>query len=395
MVALLLAVTLGLPGCGQPAPTPAASPAPTQEPTPTATHTVSAQERELACVAELPRDVRIGQTMLVTSPDLPRVSGWLRDGLIGGLLANGEMTAAHAGAYRDVAADTHYGALLAADEEGGQVQRYEGLIGVVPSAQYQASSMTPKQVRTLYQGVGEKLADWGINVVFAPVADVGHGPGIGSRSYSDDPEVVAEYATAAAEGLAAAGQIPVAKHFPGHGRASGDTHKALVTGPDIEELRTIDLLPFQTIIDEVPEATVMVGHTTVPGYSEQPSSQSRAVVTGLLRDQMGYGDRLVFSDALGMAASGEENQGDALVGFLAAGGDMGIIGPYGSVQGRRAVKAALKSGMLTQEQIDVAAARVFRAKGIDPCTLTTEPQPTASVDSGPTDAPVVNPTEET
>jgi beta-N-acetylhexosaminidase len=346
----------------------------------------------MACVAALPRDVRIGQTMLVTSPSLSRVSGWLHDGLIGGVLANGEMTAAYAGAYRDAAADTSYGALLAVDEEGGQVQRYERLIGSFPSAQYQAATMTPAQVRALYKRVGKKLADWGVNVVFAPDADVGHGPGIGSRSYSSDPEAVADYATAAAEGLAAAGQIPVAKHFPGHGRASGDTHDALVTGPDIDELRRIDLVPFRRIIDDVPEAAVMVGHTTIPGYSDRPSSQSRAVVTELLRDDLGLGDRLVFSDALGMAASGADDQGDALVGFLLAGGDMGIIGPYGSVQGRRAVKAALKSGELTWDRVDTAAARVLAAKGIDPCSVVTEPPPSVPVDSGASDAPVVNPT---
>lgn len=344
-----------------------------------------------ACVARLPEDVRIGQTMLVTTYDLPRVTDWLRDGLIAGVLANGRLTADSAAAYRAATRDLAYGALLASDEEGGQVQRYAALVGSIPSARSQAATLTPRQVRALYRDLGHRLGAWGVDLVLAPVADVGFGPGIGSRAYSADPLVVGRYARAAARGLSDAGQIPVLKHFPGHGSASGDSHDGVVVGPDISRLRAVDLVPFEQILADQPSAAVMVGHTTIPGYAEQPSSQSRRAIAGLLRGELGFRG-LVVSDALGMAASGEDDQGRALVGFLAAGGDLGIVGPYGSVQGRRAVRAALRSGELDERRVDEAAARVLGAKGVDPCAVTSGPTPDGEVTTVPSDPPVVNPT---
>ena len=76
-------------------------------------------------------------------------------------------------------------------------------------------------------------------------------------------------------GLSDAGRIPVLKHFPGHGSASGDSHDQRVVGPGIDRLRTTDLVPFEKVLDAVPTAAVMVGHTTIPGYSERPSTQAR------------------------------------------------------------------------------------------------------------------------
>jgi beta-N-acetylhexosaminidase len=336
--------------------------------------------------------VRIGQTMLVTTTDISRVQGWLDDGLIAGILSNGRLTPAIAGALDAATTGNPYGALLAVDEEGGEVQRYTDVIGPVPSARQQAATMTPDQVRAQYADHGAALADWGVDLVLAPVVDVGHGPGIGSRSYSDDPAVVTEYASAAAQGYAQAGLLPVLKHFPGHGSSTGDTHYELAVGPPIDELRANDLQPFEEIPQEV-EVAVMVGHTTIPGYSEQPSSQSRRAIQGLLVDEVGF-DGLIVSDALGMAASGAPTQGDALVGFIAAGGDLGIVGPGGSVEGRRALRAALEDGTVTLERLNDAAAAVLGAKGIDACDVAGGPPPEGDHSDVPSDPAVINPTEE-
>jgi len=347
----------------------------------------------LACVAALPRDVRIGQTMLVTTTDLPRVQQWLDEGLIAGLLANGRLSRADAAALDEATSGGKYGAILAADEEGGEVQRYRDVIGSIPSPQTQARTLAPDAVRDLYRTAGEALADWGVDMVFAPTVDVGHGPGIGSRAYSDDPAVVTEFALASAEGLAEAGLLPVLKHFPGHGRTTGDSHYELVSGPSIAELREVDLQPFQEIPSEL-EVGVMVGHTTIPGLSDTPSSQSADAIGRLLVDELGFSG-LIVSDALGMAASGEPTQGAALVGFIRAGGHLGIVGPGGSVEGRRALRAALRDGTVSEEKLNAAAARVLAVKGIDPCGLPDLPKPTPSATILPSDSPVVNPTEGT
>jgi len=368
------------------------SSSPPSSPAPESASPLAPVDRALACVAQLPEDVRIGQTMLVTTTDITRVQGWLDDGLIAGILSNGRLTPAVAGALDAATTGNQYGALLAADEEGGQVQRYRDVIGPIPSAQRQASTMTPDEVRAMYAAHGAALADWGVDLVFAPVVDVGHGPGIGSRSYSTDPQVVTEYATAAAQGYADAGVLPVLKHFPGQGRATGDTHYQLAVGPSIDEVRETELGPFE----EVPQAVdvaVMVGHTTIPGLSEEPSSQSRRVIEGLLIDEVGF-DGLIISDALGMEASGEPTQGGALVGFVAAGGDLGIVGPGGSVEGRRALREALEDGTVTQERLNDAAAAVLAAKGIDPCDVTGSPAPQVEGSDVPNDPAVINPTDE-
>lgn len=399
----LVAMLLVLPACASPA---ARGPQLDAGPpsTPHATAVAPPEDPEaspapvdpvLACVALLPRDVRIGQTMLVTTTDLPRVTGWLDDGLIAGILPSGTLTRAQAAALDEATTSNGYGALLAVDEEGGSVQRYRDVVGALPSAQRQAATLAPDEVRALWTSHAEALSDWGVDLVLAPVVDVGHGPGIGSRAPSDDPRVVAEYGRAVAEGIAAAGLLPVLKHFPGHGRSSGDSHDEVVAGPPVDELRATDLVPYEEILGEV-DAGVLVGHTTVPGFAEQPSSQSQQVIEGLLVQELGF-DGLVVSDALGMAASGQPTQGDALVGFIAAGGHLGIVGPGGSVEGRRALRAALREGTVSEQRLNGAAAAVLAAKGIDPCSLDISAEdPPAETAPGvaPPDEPVRNPTEE-
>lgn len=352
------------------------------------------QLRAQACVARLPLDVRIGQTMMVITANPKAARARLDAGLIAGMLGTGIMSPAQAKAFRTATKSARYGALLGADEEGGLVQRYRRVAGALPSAAQQARTMTPAQVRRLYADHGRKLAGWGVNLVFAPVADTGRGPGIGSRAYSGDPDVVSGYAAAAAAGYRDAGLLAVAKHFPGHGRATADTHNSKSVGPGLESLRKVDLLPFQALIADSPKLAVMVGHTQIPGYSEMPSTQSRKVITGLLRGELGF-PGLVISDALGMAASGKSDQGAAMVGFLRAGGDLGIVGDGGAVAGRRAVRAALKSGKLSASRVDQAAARVFAAKGVDPCDVAPGPAPAPEQGSpAPSDAPIVNPTKD-
>ena len=114
------------------------------------------------------------------------------------------------------------------DAEGGRVQRQPALFGSVPSPREMAATMKPEQVTGVARDLGTKLRERGITMDFAPVLDVDGGSAngaIGDRSFSGDPAVAATYATAFAQGLREAGIEPVYKHFPGHGRASGDTHK--------------------------------------------------------------------------------------------------------------------------------------------------------------------------
>lgn len=370
------ACALGLTACGT---TPSAAPVepaappsqPSSTPAPVSTSPEPVVDPTLACVAVLPEDVRIGQTMLVTTTDVTRVQGWLDDGLIAGILSNGRLTPALAAALDAATTGNQYGALLAADEEGGEVQRYTGVIGPIPSARRQANTMTPDEVRSMYAEHGASLADWGVDLVFAPVVDVGYGPGIGSRSYSDDPQVVTEYGQAAAQGYAEAGLLPVLKHFPGHGHGSGDSHVGGVTTPPLADLQANDLVPYRTLTTAAPVA-VMVGHLQVPGLTgDQPASLTPSVY-GLLRSGEYGGPPFggpVFTDDLSSmrAISDRFGVAEAALRALQAGADVALWVTTGEVPAvLDRLESAVNSGELNMGQVDGSVLRVAGFKGQSP-----------------------------
>ena len=137
---------------------------------------------------------------------------------------------------------------MSVDDEGGRVQRIDGLDGPLPSARRMAARNTPEQVRDARADPRQGPRGPGGHGRLRPVVDVGGQPAnsvIGDRAFSDDPAVVVRYAGAFADGLRAAGVLPVLKHFPGHGHASGDSHKGRVTTPPLADLRTTDLRPYE------------------------------------------------------------------------------------------------------------------------------------------------------
>lgn len=166
---------------------------------------------------------------------------------------------------------------VAIDFEGGRVQRHAGVLlepeaaaaGGIPSPRQQAATMSVEQVRAMAADLGRQLAAHGVTINFAPVVDLDGADldVVGDRSYSDDPAVTADYARAFAQGMLDAGIQPVFKHFPGHGRASGDSHSGEVITPPLAELENLDLRPYgdELLIDG---AGVMMGHMVVPGLAE-------------------------------------------------------------------------------------------------------------------------------
>jgi len=214
----------------------------------------------------------------------------------------------------------------------------------------------------------EALAGLGVTVDLAPVLDVGGSPGIGDRSFSDDPEVVSTHGIAFAEGLMAGGLVPVVKHFPGHGRANADSHDELATTPPLDELWEVDLLPFILTPDG---AAVMVGHLAVPGLTGGvPATLSPAVVTGLLRDDLGF-DGVVLTDDLAMGAVANLlDVATAARLALIAGADLLMIGGLANVvPAAWSLIAALDDGSLDEQWLDEAVQRVLAMRGVDPCTL--------------------------
>jgi beta-N-acetylhexosaminidase len=296
---------------------------------------------------------------------------------VGGLFVGGNATGLlTGGALTDLRRASPTGLLVAVDEEGGRVQRIEGLDGEVPSARTMAATMTPDEVRALAERRGRVMAAHGVTVDLAPVVDVSDQPDgtvIGDRSWSADPEVVATYARAYAEGLLAAGVTPVLKHFPGHGAASGDTHEGAATTPALDALRARDLVPYERLVPELgTRAAVMLGHLDVPGLTEPdtPASLSPAAVR-LLRGEYGF-DGVVMTDDLASMASITARLGpdEAAVRALAAGVDLVLLAAADVPALLDRLEAAVADGTLSEPAVDASVARVLALRAVDPCAVT-------------------------
>lgn len=209
-----------------------------------------------------------------------------------------------------------------------------------------------------------ELRAMGITVDFAPVVDVNSNPSnpvIGYRSFGEDPERVAALAKAFTRGLETGGVMAVAKHFPGHGDTSSDSHKTLpVVSRSRSELDAVELLPFKTLIDDG-IGGVMVGHLNVPSIDKGiPASLSPKVINGLLKKELGF-DGIVFTDALEMKGAKVGDGTNNCVSALLAGADV-LLGPGNTSSDIDAVMAAIKSGRLSQKRVDESVRKVLTHK---------------------------------
>lgn len=205
----------------------------------------------------------------------------------------------------------------------------------------------------------------GIHINFAPSVDVNSNPAnpvIGTRSFGEDPELVARLGIMYAKGLEDGGVMAVAKHFPGHGDTSTDSHKTLPTiSHDRDRLDDVELKPFSKYIKSGLSG-LMVGHLNIPALDtkRQPSSLSESIVTNLLQEELGFSG-LIFTDGLQMkGVSGEDNYS---VRALQAGNDI-LLGPVSVVKEFNAVKKAVEEGGLTEAQIEAKCKKVLAYKYI-------------------------------
>lgn len=258
--------------------------------------------------------------------------------------------------------------LVASDEEGGSVQRLANLLGDLPSASSNVQARTPDEVRAQFEAYGAGASELGIDVIFGPVLDVGSAPGIASRSFGDDPAVVADYGRAVAEGLLAANVTPVFKHFPGHGRATADSHLTLPTTPDLDQLRALDLVPYDKVLTDPQlssRVAVMIGHLAVPGLTgDTPASLSSAAIEGLLRGELGF-QGLVFTDAMNMGAIVNTYGAlEAIELSILAGSDIVILGGLNDLEpALDHLVAAMVNDPVLASTIDNRALRVLTVKG--------------------------------
>jgi beta-N-acetylhexosaminidase len=267
--------------------------------------------------------------------------------------------------------------LIAVDQEGGQIVRLTTQRGFPATISHaELGKLNDLEVtRARSKAMAETLVAAGVNLNLAPVVDVAVNPrnpiiSAYGRSFSADPEVVAAQAAAFIDGHHDAGIRCTLKHFPGHGSSRSDTHLGFVDVTDTWS--EAELIPYRKLIEAGKADAVMTAHIFNRNLDpELPSTLSLAVVTGLLREKLGY-DGVVISDDLQMRAISDLFRLDRAIELaILAGVDIVAIGQNLIYQGTAAemflktVYRMLETGTITETRIDASYRRIARLKGID------------------------------
>ncbi|WP_137989212.1 glycoside hydrolase family 3 protein [Streptomyces vilmorinianum] len=256
--------------------------------------------------------------------------------------------------------------LISTDQEHGIVCRVGKPATLLPGAMALGAGGSHSDAREAAQIAGAELAAVGIRQNYAPVADVNVNPAnpvIGVRSYGSDPQAVAALVAAQVKGYQQAGIAATSKHFPGHGDTAVDSHYGL---PTITHTRAqwseLDAPPFRSAIRAGIDS-IMTAHIVVPALdpSEDPATLSRPILTGILREELGY-DGVVVTDSLGMEGV-RTKYGDDRVPVLAlkAGVDQ-LLNPPKLDVAWNAVLKAVQDGELTEARLDESILRILRLK---------------------------------
>jgi beta-N-acetylhexosaminidase len=271
------------------------------------------------------------------------------------------------------------------DQEGGIVTRLQTGTNL-PGNMALGAARSEKYAYQTGEIIGKELSSLGVSVNFGPALDVNNNPGnpvIGVRSFSSNPELVSKLGIQTIKGLQSQNIAATTKHFPGHGDTAVDSHYGLpLVSHDKERLRSIELVPFQKAIDEGVDM-VMTAHVQFPAFDDTtyiskkdgqdimvPATLSKKVLTGLLREEMGF-EGVIVTDALNMKAIADNfGQEEAVVLALKSGVDIALMpaqvnslqmeGNLSSVF--HAVKEAIETGELPIEQVNKSVKRILELK---------------------------------
>jgi beta-N-acetylhexosaminidase len=273
------------------------------------------------------------------------------------------------GLIKQMQSNTTIPMIVAIDQEGGTVDRLQALDGPRSSAADIGATNDPEKAKAAGIQDAQDLASYGFNLNLAPVVDVTnvYNPQLYGRTYGNNPALVIKMAQAYLQGLQQSGKVSGAlKHFPGLGDVGVDPHSGV---PNLyrskSDLETIDWAPYRALIQQGNVQAIMVTHEIVHAIdSSVPSSLSYKVVTGILRDELGF-QGVILTDSLtmeGVTAYYSEDQAAAVA--VEAGSDllMGATTPADVASMIEGIKQAMNSGVISQQRIDDSVRRILMLK---------------------------------
>lgn len=277
-------------------------------------------------------------------------------------------------AYQEAA--EKYGLIISIDQEGGIVTRLQTGTDF-PGNMALGATRSEELAEKVGKAIGEELNALGINMNFGPVLDVNNNPDnpvIGVRSFSEDPELVADLGNAYIKGLHETGTAATAKHFPGHGDTATDSHVGLPSVPhDLERLKEVELYPFQQAMNEGIDA-IMTAHVTFPKIDDTtaiskkdgtevavPGTLSHKILTGLVREEMGF-NGVIVTDAMNMGAIADHfGPVDAAIRAVKAGADI-LLMPVGIEAVANGLYEAVNAGDISEDRLEQSVERILTLK---------------------------------
>lgn len=257
---------------------------------------------------------------------------------------------------------------ISVDQEGGRIDRMPAGLVKFPSNEAIGKVNNIDFSHKIGNMLAEEIKAFGFNLDFAPVLDVNSNPlnpVINDRSFGADAELVSKLGEATMKGIQEGGIIPVIKHFPGHGDTSVDSHKGLpVVDHDMQRLKSLEFVPFANAIDNGADA-VMIAHILLKKIDPQsPASLSKAIITGLLREQLGFNGLVITDDMTMGAIIKNYDISTAVVKSVKAGSDIILVcHEYANeLTAINALKKAVEDGVILESGIDESVYRILKLK---------------------------------
>jgi beta-N-acetylhexosaminidase len=254
---------------------------------------------------------------------------------------------------------------ISTDQEGGIVARVTEPATVFPGNMALGATRSTNFAKKTGRIIGTELKSLGINMDFAPVLDVNVNPAnpvIGVRSYSENPDLVSAIGTSEIGGIQSQNVLAAGKHFPGHGDTDVDSHYGLpIVKHDLKTLQEVDFKPFKAAIKSGVDA-IMTAHIVVPALDSSglPATLSKPIMTGVLRNQLGF-KGLIVTDSLDMAGANVLPADQVPVAAFNAGADI-LLNPPDVTLAYNSILKAVKSNVISKQRLDQSVERILLAK---------------------------------